>query len=176
VRRRALASCVVAWHALVLLVAAAPAALPLGPLRALVGPYARLLLLEGHWSFFAPDPDPGRLVRYVVEDTDGRRHPFVLTEALDPADPAYWRLAVLYRRIRPEEPSVVASVAAYLCREHAPLAPRAITLVVLFRAPLRPETYVAGHRPLDPGFLRPLALPAVACHGGAGRVPTGARR
>ena len=166
-RGRALASCVVAWHALVLLVAAAPASVPLGPLRALVGPYARLLFLEGRWSFFAPDPDPGRLVRYVVEDAAGARHAFVLTEALDRRDPAYWRLAMLYRRVRPEEPGVVAYVATYLCREHAPLGPRAITLVVLFQLPLRPETYAAGRRPLEPEFLRPLALPPVACAGGA---------
>ncbi len=161
-RRRALASCFVAWHALVLLVAAAPPAAPLGPLRGLVAPYARLLLL-GRWSFFAPDPDPGRLVRYVVEDVAGRPHPFVLTEALDRHDPAYWRLAMLYRRVLPEEPQVVASVGAYLCREHAPLSPRAVTLVVLYQLPLRPETYLAGHRPLEPAFLRPQALPPVAC-------------
>lgn len=156
-----------AWHALVLLVAATPASVPLGPLRALVGPYARLLFLEGQWSFFAPDPDPGRLVRYVVEDAGGRRHAFVLTEALDRRDPAYWRLAMLYRRVRSDEPRVVASVAAYLCREHAPLSPRAITLTVLFQVPLRPETYAAGRRPLEPEFLHPRVLPPVACAAGA---------
>ena len=162
-RHRTLASCVVAWHALVLLVAATPPGAPLGPLRALVGPYARLLLLEGRWSFFAPDPDPGRLVRYEVEDATGRRHAFVLTEALGRRDPAYWRLAMLYRRILPEEPGVAASVAAYLCREHAPLTPRAVTFVVFFQLPLRPETYLAGHHPLEPAFLRARALPPVAC-------------
>lgn len=164
---RVLASCFVAWHALVLLVAAAPAAWPIDSLRALVRPYAQFLLLEGRWHFFAPDPDPGRLVRYDVEDGSGRRHPFVLSEALDRWDPAYWRLAMLYRRVLPEEPEVSASVAAYLCREHASLSPRSVTLIVFFQLPLRPETYRAGHRPLEPAFLRPLALPPFACASGS---------
>jgi hypothetical protein len=160
---RAAASVFVVWHLLVAVIAVAPDWPPVLALRRLARPYAALLLYEGRRNFFAPNPDPGRHVRYEIESAGGARHAFHLSEDWPRDDPAFLRVALFYRGILPSNPQRAAAVGRYLCRKHADLAPVAVTFTVRYQLALRPETYLAGHRPLDEPFVRARALPPIAC-------------
>jgi len=160
---RAAASAFVTWHTLVVVLAVAPDWPTVAALRPLVRPYAALLISEGRRNFFAPNPDPGRHVRYEIEDAAGRRHAFMLSETLSRDDPAFLRLAIYYRGVIPENPQRVAAVARHLCARHAGLSPAAVVFTVRYQLALRPQTYAAGHRPLDEGFVKSRVLPPVPC-------------
>jgi hypothetical protein len=160
---RVAASVFVVWHLLVAVIAVAPDWSPVIALRRLARPYAALLLYEGRRNFFAPNPDPGRHVRYEIESAGGARHAFRLSEDLPRDDPAFLRVALFYRGILPVDPSRAIAVARSLCRKHADLSPVAVTFTVRYQLALRPETYLAGHRPMDEPFVRPRALAPIAC-------------
>ena len=160
---RVAASVFVVCHLLVAVVAVAPDWRPVLALRRLVRPYAAPLLYEQPRSFFAPNPDPGRHVRYEIESAGGARHAFRLSEDLEREDPAFLRVALFYRGILPVNPARAIAVARSLCRKHADLAPVAVTFTVRYQLALRPETYLAGHRPLDEPFVRSQALAPIAC-------------
>ena len=160
---RIAASVFVVWHLLVAVIAVAPDWPPVVALRRVARPYAALLLYEGRRNFFAPNPDPGRHVRYEIESAGGARHAFRLSEDWPRNDPAFLRVALFYRGILPGNPLRAVAVARSLCRKHADLAPVAVTFTVRYQLALRPETYLAGHRPLDEPFVRARALAPIAC-------------
>lgn len=160
---RIAASVFVVWHLVVAVIAVGPDWPPVGALRHLVRPYAAPLLYERPRSFFAPNPDPGHHVRYEIESAGGARHAFRLSEDLPRDDPAFLRVSSFYRGIQPGNPARAAAVARHLCGKHADLAPVAVTFTVRYQLALRPETYLAGHRPLDEPFVRSHALASIAC-------------
>ncbi len=105
------ASAFVTWHTLVAVLAVAPDWPALVALRPLVRPCAALLVSEGRRNFFAPNPDPGRHVRYEIEDAAGRRHAFTLSEALSRDDPAFLRLAMAVSHLAFVRPRWLARAA-----------------------------------------------------------------
>lgn len=160
---RAAAAVFVVGHLLVAVISVTPNWPLVVALRRLALPYAAPLLYEERRGFFAPNPDPGRHVRYEIESAGGARHAFRLSEDLPRDDPAFLRVSTFYRGILPANPPRALAVARYLCRKHAHLTPVAVTFTVRYQLALRPETYLAGHRPLDEPFVRSHALAPIAC-------------
>lgn len=152
-----------AWHALAIVVGPAPASHAAGAAYPAFAPYLRVLDLDHGWSFFAPNPGRGRLLRYAVIDGAGARHDRRLTEALTPLDPAYLRWTTLYAYLDVDLPHHLRAAADHLCRRHRDLDPRAIVFVHRDQLTLTPESYRAGHRPLDEDYVTTTELAPLEC-------------
>ena len=159
------ASVLVLWHSAAMVFAPAPASYLKGLASPCFAPYTTLLHLNGQWAFFAPNPDAGHLVRYILEDAAGKRREYRLTEDLSKSNPLFGRYTTLFSAITPDKPSLVASVAAFLCRHHADLKPKRLTFLLVEQLRLSPEFYLEGHRPLDKDHIRVHTLPPVNCTG-----------
>jgi hypothetical protein len=159
----AIGSAFLLWHSLVLLIGCAPPSYSVSQIYPFFAPYIEFLHLDGGWSFFAPDPNTGRLVRYSVRSADGVTRAYRLTENLQRSDRAYLRFTTLSAAVRPDYPEVIHSVAQRLCRQHASENPQSVQFTLARQTRITPEEYEAGHRPLDADFLRLEDLPAVTC-------------
>lgn len=153
------------WHSTAMVLTPAPASYLKGLAYPLFEPYVTLFHLDGQWAFFAPNPDAGRQIRYMLLDGAGTRQEFRLTEDLPRASPTFFRYTSLFSAITPDKPSFVASMAAFLCRRHADLKPKRLTFLLREQLRLSPESYLQGHRPLDEDYIRVRTLPPVNCAG-----------
>jgi hypothetical protein len=154
------------WHGAALVVAPAPDSRLVRRVRARFEPYLRLGYLGHRWTFFAPHPGVGVLVRYDLVGAGGEVTSLPLSEALERRSPAYFRFMRLFDRIVTGAPGLRAGAAAHLCRRHAAAHPHAIRFVVLRQLTLSPELVRAGVRPTDPEALERHVLEEIPCAGG----------
>lgn len=166
---RAAALAFLVWHGAAILLAPYPDSGIRRILRPVFEPYLRLAYLDHRWTFFGPRPDAGRLVRYEVIGDGGPVQEFALSEAVDTASASWFRWMRLFDRAATGEPELQRSAAAWLCRRHADLRPRAVRFVVLHQLTLSPELSRAGVRPSDPEALWREPGDEIPC--GAGRAP-----
>lgn len=141
------------WHAAAVAIAPYPDSEIRRVLYPLFEPYLRLGYLDHRWTFFGPRPDAGRLVRYEVLLDDGVVRELTLSEAVEWGTPGWFRWLRLFDRVSAGDLALQRSGAAYLCRRHADLQPRAIRFVVVHQLTPTPELYLAGVRPTDPEAL-----------------------
>jgi len=158
------------WHCLAMVVAAAPnSSAPAQSLRLLLQPYLSLFNLDTSWNFFAPAGQRAQF-RYVVEDAAGNKHIFAPAEELRLSLPGYvWQreFTYLYDRIMEAPQTRGSGVGALLCRKHAALEPRSVTLLELREQDVRPEDKWHGNRPPDPELTGVNTLISVDCRDGA---------
>lgn len=147
-----------------MVIGCAPPSYSVAQVYPLFAPYIEFLHLDGRWSFFAPDPNTGKLMRYSVQSADGVTHNYRFTEDLRRSDPVYLRLTTLSAAIKADYPEVIHSVAQRLCRQHASNHPQSIRFTLVRQTRITPEEFEAGLRPLDAEFLRLEELPAVNCN------------
>jgi hypothetical protein len=151
------------WHAAAVAIAPYPDSAIRRALHPVFEPYLRVGYLDHQWTFFGPRPDAGRLVRYQVLLTGGVAREFALSEAVERGSPGWFRWMRLFDRVSAGAPALTHSGAAYLCRRHANLRPRAIRFVVLHQLTPSPELYRAGVRPTDPEALSREPGEAIPC-------------
>ena len=151
------------WHAAAVGIAPYPESEIRRALHPLFEPYLRLAYLGHRWTFFGPQPDAGRLVRYEVLLDDGVTREFALSEAADRTGPGWFRWMRLFDRVSTGNAALQRSGAAYLCRRHADARPRAIRFIVLHQLTLSPQLYLAGVRPTDPEALAREPGGLIAC-------------
>ena len=153
-RRRALATATaiafLVWHGAAIVVGPYPDSDVGQKLRPLFEPYLRIGYLDHAWTFFGPQPDAGRLVRYELILSDGTVREYPLTEAVDRRSPNWFRWMRVFDRVATGDRELQDGAAEFLCRRHAELEPRALRFVVLHQLSLSPELYRAGVRPVDP--------------------------
>jgi hypothetical protein len=163
-------SLVVGWHTLAMVVAPAPdSSVLVQSLHLLLQPYLSLFRLDTHWNFFAPVGKHAQF-RYVIEDSVGNKHIFVPTEESNLSLPAYvwWREFKYFDDGIMESPEALADTAgALLCRRHASLQPRSVTLVEVTEQDFWPEDELRGKHPLDPEFVIIDSLRRIECRNGS---------
>ena len=141
------------WHGAAIIVGPYPDSEVSRTLRPLFEPYLRIGYLDHDWTFFGPQPDAGRLVRYELILSDGTVREYPLSEAVDRNSPNWFRWMRLFDRVATGERELQSGAARYLCRRHAELEPRALRFVVYHQLTLSPDLYRAGVRPVDPEAL-----------------------
>lgn len=112
-------------------------------------PALELANINNDWGFFSPDPGPGDLPRYEIIDGDGTTHRFAWMEALEGADPAYFRYTTLFVNVMDEPRSYGDAAARFLCRKHADLRPRKVVFTVAHQVEFTPEDILDGKGILD---------------------------
>ena len=152
-RRRALATATaiafLVWHGAAIAVGPYPDSDVGEKLRPLFEPYLRIGYLDHAWTFFGPQPDAGRLVRYELILGDGTVREYPLSDAVDRRSPNWFRWMRVFDRVATGDRELREGAAEYLCRRHAELEPRALRFVVLHQLTLSPELHRAGVRPVD---------------------------
>lgn len=138
------------WHGATIVVGPYPDSEVGEKLRPLFEPYLRIGYLDHAWTFFGPQPDAGRLVRYELILSDGTVREYPLSEAVDRRSPNWFRWMRVFDRVATGGRELQDGAAEYLCRRHAELEPRALRFVVLHQLTLSPELHRAGVRPVDP--------------------------
>ena len=141
------------WHVCALLLGPAPESRTQAAIYPLFRPYLRLLHLDAGWGFFAPDPHPGVLMSYVLEDADGNEHEIDFTRSLNRSATAFQRYTMLQDYLWIDAQPYATHAARFLCRRHAELAPMRIAFRFRRVQTPTPEAWRDGHRPLDPDFL-----------------------
>jgi hypothetical protein len=154
----------VAWHTLAMVVAPAPDnSVIVQAIRLLLQPYLTLFYLDNKWGFYAPDIDPGKQFRYVIEDSAGQRHTFVPADELSWLHPGYWWFSQWYVAIM-DSPNVYGDFAtAWFCRKHALLHPVSITMLGIQGKDFWPDDYLSGKQRMDPEFLTVNTLITAEC-------------
>lgn len=127
-----------------LLLAAGPSSTLVDDAYEVAYPALELANINNDWGFFSPDPGPGDLPRYEVVDGDGTLHRFAWMEALERADPAYFRYTTLIVNIADEPEAYGDAAARFLCRKHADLRPRKIIFTIAHQLDKYPEEVAAG--------------------------------
>src|SRR5688572_22276856 len=118
-RRRALATtsaiAFLVWHGATIVVGPYPDSDVGEKLRPLFEPYLHIGYLDHPWTFFGPQPDAGRLVRYELILSDGtvREHP--LSEAVDRRSPNWFRWMRVFDRVTTGGRELQDGAAQYLC-------------------------------------------------------------
>jgi hypothetical protein len=154
----------VGWHTLAVVVAPAPDdSVTVQSLRLLLHPYLTFVRLDNPWDFYAPIVGSGHQLRYVIEDTAGKRHTFVPTEELSWFHPSYWWFRAWYDAIL-EAPEIYGDfVVALLCRKHASLHPISITLLKIEQEHFSRTDHLSGKHPLNSEFVTENTLGRITC-------------
>jgi hypothetical protein len=116
-----------------------------------------------HGSFYAPYTCVEPEFRYVVEDASGQQHTFVPAEKLSRFLPSDIWVKDWYIHVMDHPKTYSKPVAAYLCREHAPLHPISITLLEIDQKECWPADQLSGKSPFDLEFLEKKTLATVPC-------------
>lgn len=151
------------WHSVALLIGPMPSSYLMERVYPIFRPYMQTLHLTNPWGFFAPNPSAGRFIRYSVIDAQGRSHAFPFTEVIPRSDPTYLSLEKMSSVMDKNKPSLLASVAQRLCRQHAALQPVRIEFTRMQLRRLTTEEFERGARALDEARLKPVALPTQDC-------------
>ncbi len=144
----ALGSLFVVAFVLGLLIAAGPGSYTMGKVYPVVQPALGAVNIDNDWGFFAPDPGPGSVARYVVRDRDGRTHEFGMTEAMPRWSLAYFRYTTLYMAIAQSPEYYLPGAVAYLCRQHADLDPVSITVILADQQDVTAQEFLEGKDPM----------------------------
>jgi hypothetical protein len=151
------------WHSCAIIVTPAPTSDIRMLVQRLQQPYLTLFRLDNAWSFFAPEVPSGTILRYVVEDPDGNRHPFDPASELSRRSPAYVWFTSWFDEVV-NRPEVFGDAAAkFFCRRHASLRPVSVTLLSYEQNRFLPKDHLAGRHPLHPDFLTETKVKQVAC-------------
>lgn len=150
------------WHSLALVVGPAPGSYSMGKIYPAFKPYLEFLQMDNSWGFFSPEPGPGIVLRYDIEDTSGREYHFKPFEGTDRTGSIGLRRSALGYRLSLDD-SFKESFARLLCRKHANLASVKVRLILIRQKLLSPEAYASGHRPLDEDFIRADPSEPYAC-------------
>ena len=153
-------------YALMMFIGAAPGSDTMGKIYPKIEPALDTLNIDNEWGFFAPNPDPGTLVRYRVTDGEGTVHEFNMTEAADALDPAYLRYTTLYVSIVESPDEYEVGAVKYLCRMHADMDPRAIAFVHIEQDVVTHKEFLEGQSILD--GLDITVRDAIACEDAEG--------
>lgn len=141
------------WHGAAIVVGPYPDSDVSEKLRPMFESYLRIGYLDHAWTFFGPQPDAGRLVRYELILSGGTVREYPLSEAVDRSSPNWFRWMRLFDRVATGGRELQNGAAEHLCRRHADLEPRALRFVVLHQLTLSPDLHRAGVRPVDPEAL-----------------------
>ena len=148
-----LASVLLCWQALAILIAPSPGSYAMSKIYPLIKPYLVATHQNNEWSFFAPDPAKGTLLRYLLVDHTGQQHVFKLTENLQRSDSGFFRYASLYLSISRKNINVSDSAHRYLCIKHQEMRPSSIQFFMGHQLAISPKSFVAGHRPLGHQYM-----------------------
>lgn len=144
----AFGSLFVAAFVIGLVIAAGPGSYTMGKVYPVVQPALGAVNIDNDWGFFAPDPGPGSVARYVVRDAEGRTHEFGMTEALPRWSLAYFRYTTLYMAVAQSPEYYLPGAVAYLCREHADLDPVSVTVILADQQDVSAQEFVEGKDPM----------------------------
>ena len=157
------ASLFLLWHAAVLVIAPGPPSYLMGKVYPEIKPYLQLFNLGHEWGFFASDPAPGSMARYIVTTADGEQHIHKLIEAVPRNHPLYLRYASYYLSLARKYPRYVLGTADYLCDKHQELSPETITFFVGHQRAISRQDWLDGARPLDDGNMSLEYVAPVRC-------------
>lgn len=144
-----LGSMFVTLFVLGLLIAAGPGSYTMSKVYPVMQPTLAVVNIDNDWGFFAPDPGPGSIARYVVRDGSGRTHEFGMSETVPRWSAAYFRYTTLYMAVAQSPEYYLPGAVAYLCRQHEALDPVSITVILANQQDITAEEFVAGKRPMD---------------------------
>ncbi len=111
--------------------------------------YVKLFRLDSHWSFFAPDPASGILMRYRVADAAGKIQVFKLTEKLKRSDPVFMRMTSIYNKMPDANSSFLQNAANHFCKSHSDFNPVKIQFIEGHQIRFSPWAWRASKRPLE---------------------------
>jgi hypothetical protein len=154
-------SLLLVWHSVAIV--ASPDNVIMQSAGSLFDPYLSLFKLRNEWRFYAPDVRVEPEFRYVVEDASAQRHTFIPADKLSRYLPTDIWVKDWYIHVM-DNPEIYSDfVAAYLCRQHAPLHPVSITLLEINQKRFSPQDQLSGKHPFDPEFLDNKTLAIVQC-------------
>lgn len=156
-------SLLLVWHSVAIVVGASPDSVITRAANSLFEPYLSLFRLQSEWGFYAPYVRVEPEFRYVVEDASAQRHTFVPADKLSRYLPTDIWVKDWYIHVMDNPEAYSEFVAAYLCREHAPLHPVSITLLEIDQKEFSPQDQLSGKHPFDPEFLENRTLATVQC-------------
>jgi len=121
--------------------------------------YLAVFKLNGPWSFYAPNPPFGSIMRYETVSTSGEIRTYPLTEAYHKFDHAYVRNINFYLyffsdSVYTKQQGYDKSVARYLCAQHEGSD---VSEIIFRRYRQKRFTfgdYQKGRYPLDDEFLK----------------------
>jgi hypothetical protein len=156
-------SALVAWHTLAMVIAAAPDSAIARSIRELFHPYLTMFRLDNKWGFFAPNVDQGYQFRYVVEDAAGQRHTFIPAANLSRLHPESMWIRDWYKTVIAFPEVYGDAAAAWLCRHHAAMNPKTVTLLEVEQQHFLPADRMSGPSPRAPQFIKVNTLKTVRC-------------
>jgi hypothetical protein len=156
-------SAVVAWHTLAMVIAPAPDSDVTLLARTVLQPYLTFFRLDNQWDFFAPTVGEGSRLRYDIQDKSGKTHAFLPADELRWYHPNFLWFRSWYYRIIDDPDNYAEAAAAVLCREHAALAPLAITFYEIQEERFTREDYLSGKQRMDQGFFSVQMLRGMRC-------------
>jgi len=158
----------VAWHTTAMVLGPFPDSEISRSLRVLWRPYLTFFRLEASWAFFAPSIGMQRLVHYVIEDADGKKHTFEPTIAVNHHfHPKYSWFSFIYEGAFIDHPDIFGKApVALLCQKHALLRPVSITVFhVQQEKNFWPQDHLRGKHPLDSEFVTTYRRQVATCPG-----------
>lgn len=154
----------VAWHTVAMVLAPAPDnSVVTIALRKVFQPYLSVLRMDNPWDFFAPNVERGTVLRYTIEDSEGKQHTFTPTEGLSWFHPSYFWARSRYNAVLESPDDFAEAYAAMACRQHAALHPVSITLLEVEMGEFWVDEHLSGKRPTDPEFLTVNTLQHLTC-------------
>jgi hypothetical protein len=153
----------VIWHSLAMVVGAMPDSALASMVRPIFRPYLTLFRLDNGWGFFAPNVEPGMLLRYVVQDAAGTRHEFTPTDKLSRFAPNWIWMSDRFRMVIFDPDKYAETFGLSLCQEHAELKPVSVSLVRVDQERFWPEHWMQGKHPLDAEFIQARPFKVIQC-------------
>jgi hypothetical protein len=151
------------WHTLAILVGPAANSALTQQARKLLGPYLTVLGIDNRWAFFAPSVENGVIFRYEIALPSGERRAYVPLDQVPAYSPIRRWLRDRFREMLDKPDLYAGVVGEALCREHADLRPRSVTLIEALQKDFEAEDRLAGKSPFDPEFLKVTTIKTVSC-------------
>ena len=148
------ASIFLTYHTLAICLAPAPDSYLRRKVAPFFEPYLKIFHLNNNWGYFAPDPASGILMRYRIEDEDGKMHVFKLTENLKRSDPDFMRMTSLFNKMPGMSPAYLQGIASYLCGRNSAIKPVRLQFMEGHQVRLSPWAWFRGKRPMDDEYMR----------------------